>query len=371
MTNGTGSSSDQAFLSRSVDLAIRLAILAVIVFACFRIFKPFMVPVVWAVIIAIAFYPLFLKLKKLVGGRNRLAGVIFIVVSVAIVVIPTWVLTESLIEGTVKIGQQLQNGTFEVPPPPEKVKTWPAVGEKLYDLWDASNRNLDAVLKKLEPQLKAVGSWFIHTFTDIGGAVIQTIIALIIAGILMMKSAGGSRLSHAIGRRLAGEKGIEMVDISGATIQNVVKGVVLIALVQSVAAGIGMLVMDVPLAGLWALIVLMLAVIQLPPAIILIPVIIYVWSASDGTVANVIFTIYALIVSGADGFLKPLFLGRGVEVPMLVILIGAIGGMIASGVIGLFTGAVVLAIGYKLFEAWVADSWPDEVAALETESKDD
>jgi len=369
MANGNDSSGDQAFLRRGLDLAIRLAVLAIIVVACYNIFSPFLTPVVWAIIIAVALNPLFLKLKKLVGGRNRLAGVIFIVVSLALVIVPTWVLTESLIEGTVSLGKQLEDGTFVVEPPPDKVKTWPVVGEKLFATWDAANKNLDAALRKLEPQLKTVGAWLIHTFTDLGGAVLQTIIALIIAGILMMTSTGGGRLSRAIGQRLAGDKGGEMVDMAGATIQSVVKGVVLIALIQSVASGIGMLLMNVPLAGLWALLVLFVAVIQLPPSLILIPVIIYVFSISDNTVANIIFAVYALVVSFADGFLKPIFLGRGVAVPMLVILIGAIGGMITAGVIGLFIGAVILAVGYKLFEGWVEDSWPEEVAAVESESK--
>jgi len=371
MTNGNDSSKDEAFLNRGIDLAIRLALLAVIFVACFNIFRPFLTPVVWAIIIAVALYPLFLKLKKLVGGKNRLAGVIFIVVALAIVIVPTWMLTESLIEGTVQLGQDLQNGEVVVGAPPDKVKTWPVVGEKLYTIWQSANRNLETTLEKLEPQLKTVGEWLVHTFTDIGGAVVQTIIALIIAGILMMNSGGAGRLSRAIGQRLAGDKGVEMVDISGATIQSVVKGVVLIALIQSALAGLGMLVMDVPLAGLWALLVLFVAVIQLPPSLILIPVIIYVFSTGDNMVANVIFAIYALIVSFLDGILKPIFLGRGVAVPMLVILIGAIGGMIAAGVIGLFIGAVILAIGYKLFEAWVEDSYPEEVAAIESEAKGD
>jgi predicted PurR-regulated permease PerM len=235
------------------------------------------------------------------------------------------------------------------------VKTWPVIGERLYTTWSAANQNLEAALEKLQPQLKTLGSWLIRQFTRLGGAGVQTLIALIIAGILMMNAGGSGRLSRAIGKRLAGDKGVEMVDLSSATIQSVVKGVVLIALIQGVLAGIGMVVMDVPLAGLWALLVLIVAVIQLPPWLILVPVIIYVFSTSDNTVANVIFAIYALVVSGADAFLKPLFLGRGVEVPMLVILIGAIGGMLAAGVIGLFVGAVILAVGYKLFDAWVAE----------------
>jgi predicted PurR-regulated permease PerM len=369
MADGNEPASDQANLSRGIDLAIRIAVLAVIVMSCFKIFKPFVTPVVWAVTIAVALYPVFAKLKKLLGGRNRLAGVVFIVVGLAIVIVPTWFLTESLVDSTVRFGRELQNGTYVVSPPSDKVRTWPLVGERVYTTWDAASQNLEATLQKMEPQLRSIGSWLIRTFTDLGAAILQTIIALIIAGVLMMNAAGAGRLSRAIGKRLAGDKGVEMIEISGSTIQSVVKGVVLIALIQSLLAGIGMVVMDVPLAGLWTLFVLVLAVIQLPPALILIPVIIYVFSTNDGTVANVIFTIYALIVSGADGFLKPIFLGRGVDVPMLVILIGAIGGMIATGVIGLFIGAVVLAVGYKLFMTWVQESWPEAVASSESESE--
>lgn len=369
MANGKDSSNGQAYMQTGIDLAIRIAVLAVIVISCYRIFSPFLMPVVWGIIIAVALYPLFAKLKKLLGGKNRLTGAVFILVTLALVLVPTWLLTESLIDGTVSLGQQLQEGTLEVPPPPEKVETWPVIGEKLYASWDAANRNLDVFLTKMGPQLKTIGNWLIATFTGFGAAVLQTIFALIIAGIMMMNAAGGGRLARAIGKRLAGDKGDDMVDISGATIQSVVKGVLLIAITQSVLAGLGMYVAQVPLAGLWALLVLIVAVIQLPPALILIPVAIYVFSTNDSTVTSVIFLIYALIVSGADAFLKPLFLGRGVAVPMLVILIGAIGGMIAAGIIGLFIGAVILAIGYRLFTAWVEDSWPDEVAAIESESE--
>lgn len=369
MSNDKDPSSKQDFMSKGIDLTIRIAILAIIVFSCFQIFRPFLMPVVWAVIIAVALYPVFLKLKKLVGARNRLAGVIFILVSLAIIVVPTWMLAGSLIDGTVRLGRELQAGTFVVDPPPERVKTWPVVGERLYAIWDDASVNMVTVLRKFEPQIKVLGGRLVRIFTDLGVAVLQTIVALVIAGVLMMNSGGAGRLSRAIGKRLAGEKGVEMVEISGATIQSVVKGVVLIALIQSLLAGIGMVAMQVPFAGLWALLVLIVAVVQLPPWLILLPVIVYVFSVSDNTVANVIFAVYTLIVSGADGFLKPLFLGRGVDVPMLVILIGAIGGLIAAGVVGLFVGAVVLAVGHKLFTAWVGASQTEEVAAIETESK--
>jgi len=130
-----------------------------------------------------------------------------------------------------------------------------------------------------------------------------------------------------------------------------------VAIIQSVFAAIGLIAVDVPAAGIWALIVLFLAVIQLPPLLILGPIIIYVFSTAE-TPPAVIFMIWSILVSVSDTFLKPLFLGRGVDVPMLVILLGAIGGMISSGLIGLFIGSVVLSLGYKVFQAWLINDAP-------------
>jgi predicted PurR-regulated permease PerM len=123
----------------------------------------------------------------------------------------------------------------------------------------------------------------------------------------------------------------------------------------------------VPYAGVWAALVLLLAIVQLPPLLILGPIVVYEFTVAE-TVPAVIFMIWSLIVSVSDGFLKPLFLGRGMEIPMLVILLGAIGGMILSGIIGLFVGAVVLAVGYSLFVAWLDqdEQVPEEPASAES-----
>ena len=132
------------------------------------------------------------------------------------------------------------------------------------------------------------------------------------------------------------------------------QGVLGIAVVQSIAAGLLMVLFGIPAAGLWALLVLILAIVQLPPTIIMLPVAIYGFSVMDTTTA-IIFLVLSIVVSIADTFLKPLFLGRGVDVPMLVILLGAIGGMVAFGILGLFIGSVVLAISYKVFQAYLSE----------------
>jgi predicted PurR-regulated permease PerM len=344
------------YLGKALDIAVRLALVAIIVLSAFRVFSPFISTVVWAVLIAIAMYPIFDKMKRLLGGRAKLAGALFIVITLAIVIVPTIMLTGSLIDGAREVQEHMEAGTLTIPPPSEKVKDWPLIGEKTYEIWHASSVDLQATAEKLGPQLKEIAAKLVSTVVGLGTAILQSILALIIAGILMMTSEGGNKAAVSIAKRLAGEEdGPAIVDIATGTIRSVVKGVILVALTQSLLAAIGLTVAGVPAVGLWALLVLVVAVIQLPPIIVLLPIAIWVFSANDNTVISVGFLIWSLIVSGSDGILKPIFLGRGVAVPMLVILIGAIGGMLQAGVLGLFIGPVVLAIGYQLFKAWVAE----------------
>jgi len=361
------SASDKSHLDRALEVALRLAFIALIVFWCSKIVTPFFLPVLWGLVIATALYPVFLKLKKMVGGRDKVAGAIFILVSLALVIGPTVWLADSVIDGASKLGKGLQDGTLVVPPPSDSVKEWPLVGESLHESWTRASSNKEAAIARHADQLRALGSSMIGGVAAMGGAVMQTIFALIIAGIFMINAVGGGRVAYAFADKMGGEKGRELVDVSIATVRSVVKGVLLVAIIQALMAAAGLVFAGVPAAGFWAFLVMIVAIIQLPPILILGPLAAYVFSANDSTTVSVIFLIWSLVVSGADGFLKPLFLGRGVAVPMLIILIGAIGGMIAAGVIGLFLGAVILSIGYKLTEAWLGDSLKNEDPSVESE----
>jgi predicted PurR-regulated permease PerM len=201
--------------------------------------------------------------------------------------------------------------------------------------------------------LKAVGRWLLNNVAGFGIGVLQFALSIILAGVFMATAPGGERSAETVARRLAGDRGKNLVLVAVATVRSVAQGVLGIAVVQSVLAGIGMVAAGVPGAGLWALLVLILAVIQLPPLLVMGPMIIYVFSTVN-TAGAIVFMIWAILVSVSDTILKPLFLGRGVEVPMLVILVGAIGGMMATGILGLFVGAVVLAVGYQLLVAWLS-----------------
>jgi predicted PurR-regulated permease PerM len=347
---------ERDYLGKALDIAVRLAVIAIIVFGAFRIFSPFLVAVVWAIVIAVTMHPLYAKLNQAMGGKTKLAGSLFIVLSLAIVIAPTVLLTDSLLEATVGIVKKIEAGTLEIPPPTDEVKSWPLIGEKTHAIWQSASVDLKGTADKLQPQLRNFGETVVSAVGGLGGALVHTIFALIIAGILMMASEGGGRAARSIAVRLAGTEGPPMLELTIDTIRSVVKGVVLVALIQGLLAAVGLVIAGVPGAGLWALLAMMLAVMQLPPILVLGPIIPWVFANNDSTAIAIFFTIWSLVVSGSDGFLKPLFLGRGVRVPMLVILIGAIGGMLRSGIVGLFIGPVVLAIFYELFMAWVRDN---------------
>jgi len=349
---------NRELLRRATEVSIRLFLVAGLGYWCFLIFQPFLIPVLWGIIIAVALNPLFARLKSLLGGRGKLAGTLFVLVGLGALVVPAYLLSGSFVDGVKWLTAQVHKDAIHVPPPPASVADWPLIGEQAYESWTHASENLETTLTRFGPQLKSFGTWLLSTLTGIGLGLLVTMLAIVIAGIMLVHSEGGGRTARAIGARLGGEPGEAAVDLARATIRSVASGVVGVAAVQSLLAAIGLFLAGVPAAGLWAVLVLILAVAQLPALIILGPAIVYVIATSDSTVTIVLFTIWALLVGVSDSVLKPIFLGRGMEIPMPVILIGAIGGMLLSGIIGLFVGAIVLAISYKLFGAWMKEEDP-------------
>ena len=346
---------EQSFETKSaIETAIKIALIGVMAVVTFRIIQPFIIPIAWGVIIAVAVNPFINIVTKKLGNRRKLAAILFALVVIAALVVPSVFLVSASIDTVQEISTQLENKTLEVPPPPAKVQEWPIIGESLYKTWSLASSNLDAVLKKFGPQLK---DFALLMLGKAGGGlkdVVMFIISVAISAALLATTETCSAATTKVISRFAGQKGPELQKLGVATIRGVMLGVIGVAVIQSVLSAVGMLLIGVPAAGLWAALVLILAVIQLPPILILAPIAAWVFSfASTGPA--VLFLIWALVVSGCDGFLKPVLMGRGVDAPMLVILIGALGGMMLSGIIGLFVGAVVVAISYTLFMAWIED----------------
>ena len=341
-------------VQRAVEAAIRIGLVFLLAAWCFLIVEPFIVPILWGMIIAVASYPLYGWMRNKLGGRGKLAAAVFTLLALALLITPTVMLVDTIAETTQHLSKDLQGGTLSIPPPPASVAGWPIIGEELSAFWSSASENLGATLTSIAPHLKEAAGVLLATAAGAGVGVLQFVISIIIAGVILSNAEASTGFLTALAKRLIGDQGEALTTLASKTVRSVAQGVLGVALIQSLLAGVGLLAADVPGAGLWALLVLLLAIVQLPPILILAPIILYVFSASSTTVA-VIFLIWSVLVSMSDAFLKPLLLGRGVEVPVLVILVGAIGGMMYSGIIGLFVGAVILALGYELFKAWLRE----------------
>jgi len=348
--------------NRSIYTALRIGFIALLLVWSFEIIKPFVLPVLWGIIIAVAIYPLFTKLSSILGGRKKLASVIITVTALLILIIPSILFVDSSISGMQHIANQMQMGQLNIPSPSETVADWPIIGQKTYDIWLLASGNIEDLLVKFAPQLQEFAPKLLSLASSFGTTILLFFISIIIAGALLSKADVGEKAAQSIFNTLIGKQGVGFVKLSVSIIRSVVQGVLGVAVIQSFLAGIGIWAIGIPAPGLWALAIMLLAIMQLPAFIIIGPLIIYVFSYADTTPA-VIFLVWGLIVGLIDNFLKPLLLGRGVDVPMLAILLGAIGGMMMSGIIGLFVGAVVLALSYKIFQALLVDD------ALELDEK--
>ncbi len=335
-----------------IEIAIRLGIIILILAWSLQILSPFISLIAWGAIIAVAVYSPFLKLAKKLGGRKKLAVTLFAVISIATILIPVISLSSSLVESAITIGSEIGTGTVSIPPPSESVREWPLIGEKTYTFWNQASSDLGALLEKYPHQLSSIGKKLLAAAAGVGSGILQFIISLIIAAAFLVSADTVSRSMQRLARRLSGDHGEALLTMSANTVRSVTIGVIGIAFIQAVLGGLGMMFVGVPAAGLLAIVILVFAIAQLPPILVLAPVIFYVFSVESTTVA-VVFTVWSILVSVSDAVLKPMLLGRGVDAPMMVILLGAIGGMITSGIVGLFIGAVVLAVGYKLFQAWI------------------
>ena len=352
MQNEPSAPPSDEWSGKAAETAIRLGLLAVVLVWCFQILQPFILPFLWAVIIAVAIHPLHERLNKLLNGRSALAAALITAGSLVILMIPVVMLTEQLIENVAALALEIREGRLTIPPPPDSVREWPLIGSTVAKAWNLVLTNFSEALRAVQPQVKAVGLWLVNVAASASIGVLIFFAAFIIAGILLAHSAQGHRLAYDISRRLVGERGDTFADLAEATIRSVARGVLGVAVIQALLAGVGFMAAGVPGAGIWTLLCLMSAVVQLGVGPIVIPAIIYVFATSN-PIAATIFLVWNILIMLVDNILKPLLLGRGVDVPMAVIFLGAIGGMLLSGIVGLFIGAIVLALGYKLFQAWL------------------
>jgi predicted PurR-regulated permease PerM len=348
------SSGENNSVRRIAEISLRIALLFLLLYWCYNIIKPFLDILLWSVIFAVAIFPLYTGLYRRIGGRKKLAATIIIAIMLIIMILPGLIFAKSLYEGVAYLKTQYESAGNIIPEASESIKSWPFAGQFLYEKWNWISQNVGEALKEYSPQIKQALVGFFSSVAAAGGAFLKLIISIIIAGFLLIASDKAAILSQDVFTKLLGEKGPEFASMAERTIRTVIKGIVGVAFIQSILFGIGMIIAGVPLAGLWVILSLILGIIQIGIFPISIPVIIYVF-ATKSTFVAIIFLIWAGLVSPIDNILKPIFLGQGATVPMPVIFLGSIGGFIVSGLAGLFTGAIIFSVAYKLFQFWIEE----------------
>lgn len=357
----------QNSISISIEVAIRLIFLFSLIAWCLGILLPFISVVLWAVIIAVSVEPIYNAINNKLGNKASWSSFIVVMIFLTVIILPSYFAVSALVSHMGEITESFEKGGVEVPPPNEQVAEWPLIGEKVYAAWSAASTNLEKFLSSYDEQIAKLGKWLMSTVMGIGVGVLQFILSIIIAGVLLATKGTGD-FTGKMFRKLVGKRGDEFADLCDKTVKNVTKGILGVAFIQSFLLGVLFLLAGVPYAAVWTTLVLLLGIIQLPPTLVSIPIIIWLYSAISPTMATV-WTILILLASLSDNVLKPILLGKGAPVPMLIIFLGAIGGFILSGFIGLFTGAIVLSIGYELFMAWLNESESQDQAEIETSTE--
>ena len=348
-----GAGYDPLFVRNMIESFLRIGLLLVLLTLAYDIVKPFTTPIIWGAIIAMAAFPLVKWLESRIGGRRGLAATLVTLFFIIALVAPTWFVMDASIGVIREATTALEEGKLKVPPPAPKVKDWPLVGEKLYSAWSNASTDLEKFATSNATQLKELAGGLLKKIGSSLLGVLVLVAALIIAGGFMTFAESCGAAAHRFFVRVGGlSPGGDWAPLAVATVRSVLQGVVGVAVIQTIIIAIGLFVMGIPGAPILTVVILIIAIAQVPTLIVLAPIIVYVFSTADTTSA-VIFTVYQLLAGASDNVLKPILMGRGLDIPMPVILVGAIGGMIMSGIVGLFAGAVILSIFYKLLVLWL------------------
>ena len=345
--------------TKTIDMSVRVLLIIVLFAWCGMIIFPFIMPLLWGVILAIALYPLYKRLLNLMKGKKRLASVITSGIMLLVLIIPAVWLIASVVESSSQFITSLRANTLVIPPPRASVADWPVIGKPVYNAWLMLTTNIGAVIEQYSDQLIKAGEKFLGAFKSVATSFLMLIISIIISGILLASSEKSEKSISGFALRIGGKRGEEFIELIVVTIRNVAKGILGVAFIQALLLGAVFIIAKIPFAGLWALFVLLFSIMQLPAAFVTIPVIIYLYAVREPLPAT-LWSLLIIIAALSDNILKPWLMGMGAPVPMLVIFLGAIGGMIMSGFIGLFTGAIILSLGYKLVMIWLSEGKPTE-----------
>jgi len=346
-------------INRTSDLtrtAFQLLALGALVISSFWIVQPFLVALTWASTIVVATWPVLLRVQRALGGRRSLAVAVMTGALLLVLVMPLYFGAGAIVGNAKQIADWSQAlATMTIPQPPGWVEGLPLIGAKLAERWQQFAAEGSAeVLTRLSPFINTLVVWFVGQIGGLGLLLVEFLLTVIVAAILYVNGETAAWGAVRFARRLAGPEAENALHLAGQAIRGVALGVVVTAIVQSAAAGIGLVLVGVPFATILTAVIFMLCIAQLGPALVLLPAVVWVY-ATSGTFWGIVFLVWSIFCATFDSFLRPMLIKRGADLPVLLIFTGVLGGLIAFGVIGLFIGPVVLAVAYTLLVEWVGN----------------
>lgn len=354
---------ERGYFARAREVFIRLSLLAAMAISCFVLLGPFLKMAIAGIIVAIGLYPGYRILTRALNGRTKLAAVLCTLLLLAVMIVPGVLLAGTLVDGIGTLVKQVQTGRLNIPPPPESLDKLPFIGRRLEDAWTLCSTNLSEAVRRLSPLIQQRIPAVLSASAGAGAVLLQFFIAIVLAGFLLATSESNGRFTDKLFLRIFGDQGPEFKVLVSATIRSVTNGILGVAVIQTFFATMGFWFVGLPGTGLWAVLFLIAAVLQVG-GLILIPAVLYAF-ATFSTVHAGIFLVWCILVGLMDNVLKPILLGRGSKVPMIVIFLGVLGGFIVMNILGLFVGAIILSVGYKLFLAWLNYGAPTEAEVEE------
>jgi len=341
------------------DLArITLAVLSigVLIVASLWVLQPFLGATIWATMVVVATWPIMLAVQKRLGGRRWAAVTVMTLAMLLLLVVPLVVAIVTIVDHKDDIANWTASiATANVPPPPDWVERVPLLGSKIATEWrQLAATSSEELAAHAAPYVRKVLAWFAAQAGTFGLMLLHFLLTVVITAILYATGETAATGVRRFGRRLAGDQGESSVILSGQAIRAVALGVVVTAIVQSAAAGIGLAVTGVPYAAVFTAVIFILCIAQIGPILVLVPAVVWLYWSGDAGWGTVLL-VWTILVGALDNVLRPILIKRGADLPLLLIFAGVIGGLISFGIIGLFVGPMVLAVTYRLLEAWVAE----------------
>jgi predicted PurR-regulated permease PerM len=341
-------------ISRVTDLTIRLVALGLLSAWCLLILRPFAATLLWGAILAAAIQPVHQLLARGLHGRDGLAATLLGGAGLVLILGPVSLLAASFVVGIEALAKAFAAGQLAPPPPPEALTGVPFFGQRLHDLWALASVNLVMASDKLAPLARDLGERLLGIAGAAGLTILQFAVAMVIAAVLLPRAAAANAGVARLAERLAPARGATFVTLAAQTVRNVARGVIGVAMLQGLMMGGAFLIADIPLPGLWTFLCIALAILQIGTAPVAVITIVYAWQGMD-TLAAILFTVWMVFASLIDNVLKPVLMAQGLPTPMAVIVLGLLGGTLLHGLIGLFIGPVVLAVGYDLMRVWMSN----------------